>query len=453
MDIGYIQVDYDGLLNRTNASANASAGDLPSGDICSVFDELLNYNKYMLDIKKLINDDSEFELEDISYSDQRDTLENLMNNISTLIGFPEYFEVEIKDCDEKFLKNFNNKALNKLSNLRMDEITLTVTDSTIVIKTMDGVGSPFRREFRGEDGVEFDLTISDFLGYDGHGSDIYYTKYVDGFTDVLYLPYSIENEYSEEDIEEYLIGYGDELENLIHNAEFDNTKIQPWVNLAAQCANVVSFGVYNVITGLVGFDIIRQEKLNEVERISYLKDGAQSIYGAGGALLSKSAKEIVIMQAKSVANNTISGATGIVLDEMEVDGIAKYAVNLAVSKGTCSAIDSVTSAKNPEPMSQIKIESCSDKINNLDSYYNEYMTRYDYDFSSGTVIDSDYSFSFDPYKSNLDSKIAWYKSDNDPYKFLVRLDRSIPKYLPNDVIENQKHINFKMVFGKEVGLL
>ena len=70
------------------------------------------------------------------------------------------------------------------------------SETRIVIMTSDGKYDEatgqvnyLNREYGASENAFDDidrLTIADFIGYDGNGGEIYYTRYMEGFTDVLF---------------------------------------------------------------------------------------------------------------------------------------------------------------------------------------------------------------------------------------------------------------------------
>ena len=289
---GYISVDYDGLEKRKYYANHVS------DDICGVlatefYPNMKKVNNYLVELRDLINNDSEFGLGEIAYSDKSVELDELEWNYNILFNFPIDFEKELQGVDDDFNTEFINDALALLSELNVDDIELNVTNTSVVIMTSDGKYDEatgqvnyLNREYGASENAFDDidrLTIADFIGYDGNGGEIYYTRYMEGFTDVLFS--SIMEE--DESINDFLVRNAADMEQLVHGADFSQQKVSSaLVNFIAEAVDLASLGVVPLVEGFVGYDFIRGDELDEFESIIYTVEGTVDIVtiGGGGAV-------------------------------------------------------------------------------------------------------------------------------------------------------------------------
>lgn len=314
MDSGYISVDYDGLEKRKYDANHVS------DDICGVlatefYPNMKKVNNYLVELRDLINNDSEFGLGEIAYSDKSVELDELEWNYNILFNFPIDFEKELQGVDDDFNTEFINDALALLSELNVDDIELNVTNTNVVIMTSDGKYDEatgqvnyLNREYGASENAFDDidrLTIADFIGYDGNGGEIYYTRYMEGFTDVLFS--SIMEE--DESINDFLVRNAADMEQLVHGADFSQQKISSaLVNFIAEAVDLVSLGVVPLVEGFVGYDFIRGDELDEFESIIYTVEGTVDIVtiGGGGAVGGNLSQVVFNEIAQEAVGQTVS---------------------------------------------------------------------------------------------------------------------------------------------------
>ena len=311
---GYISVDYDGLEKRKYDANHVS------DDICGVlatefYPNMKKVNNYLVELRDLINNDSEFGLGEIAYSDKSVELDELEWNYNILFNFPIDFEKELQGVDDDFNTEFINDALALLSELNVDDIELNVTNTSVVIMTSDGKYDEatgqvnyLNREYGASENAFDDidrLTIADFIGYDGNGGEIYYTRYMEGFTDVLFS--SIMEE--DESINDFLVRNAADMEQLVHGADFSQQKISSaLVNFIAETVDLVSLGVVPLVEGFVGYDFIRGDELDEFESIIYTVEGTVDIVtiGGGGAVGGNLSQVVFNEIAQEAVGQTVS---------------------------------------------------------------------------------------------------------------------------------------------------
>ncbi len=291
MDSGYIQVDYDGILRRRDEATEGIATSY-------LYSELIELNSTLLEIKSLIND-SEFGLTRITYKDREGDLSELENNLYTIISFPESFKAEFSEMDTDFHIEFN-EAVNLLSEVSMEDIRLDLGKTDLVLVLNDGHENTATGEQTyitskmqiGDGWLQDGIKITDFLGYDGQNKGIAYTRYVEGFTEMLYIPELAEDENANTYLSEYLAENADVIRDFTHRADFENTKIQPLRDVVAETLEAVSLGILPIIEGELRYDIIRGEKISSREAIWYeiegsIDVGSAFLAAAGGAKLTK----------------------------------------------------------------------------------------------------------------------------------------------------------------------
>ena len=289
--MGYIQVDYDGFLRRRDEATEGIATSY-------LYSELIELNSTLLEIKSLIND-SEFGLTRITYKDREGDLSELENNLYTIISFPTAFNTEFSEMDTDFHIEFN-KAVNLLSEVSMEDIRLDLGKTDLVLVLNDGHENTATGEQIyitskmqiGDGWLQDGIKITDFLGYDGQNKGIAYTRYVEGFTDMLYIPELAGDENANIYLSEYLAENADVIRNFTHRADFENTKIQPLRDVVAETLEAVSLGILPIIEGELRYDIIRGEKISSREAIWYEIEGSIDVGSAflavaGGAKLTQ----------------------------------------------------------------------------------------------------------------------------------------------------------------------
>ena len=311
------KLDINGMYNRADGG----------GDVNSLlfgqWEQMLYADECIVMAREAIDSAGIEEISSFEYSSQQNKLDKEKNKLNKL-GFYAAYDLknELYDqADKDFAIDIQNKALETLSNIKMDEITIkndfgvTITDN--YTESSGIVWSPTY--------TPDDVSLKDFFGY--KNMDISDPTYVKGFTDVLYAPFLG----GTESIEEYLEVHADDMHELIHHVEFDNKKHQPGLQFVSGVVDAVSLGLVPLIKATIGYDFITDEELTSTECILLAVTGGVSLAGVGAvasAAENLTARELISLAVTEGLQEAASSGTMFALEDVDAPESLKLVLAL-----------------------------------------------------------------------------------------------------------------------------
>ncbi|MFT3984211.1 MAG: pre-toxin TG domain-containing protein [Lachnospiraceae bacterium] len=298
------QLDIGGFTERTMSAAGGG-----SSHVLGMWDTLREVDKAIMAADAALGEAGLEEFSSHGYTSLEAELNREQEAMSVLIAYPSALCSQLYDeVDHDFMVRIKNGALETLSRIKIDEITV---ENTFDVTTVLHLQEPGGGETEQSD-LKKRIGIRDFIGY--HPEKIETTSYVVGFTDILHKPQMEDGQ----TLEEFLFANSEKIDELLYSGEYDNKKYQPVKQFISELGDAMSLGILPLIKAMTGYDFITEEELTGDERVLALAEGIISLVGLGAAakIGGFTVKTIISLVVIEGAQQAAVSGTMLAFDEM-----------------------------------------------------------------------------------------------------------------------------------------